>query len=85
MLFNKENCCCSVAQSCRLFSTPWTEAQQASLSFSIFWSLLKLMSVESVILSNHLILCYPLLFLPSMFTSNRVFLLELQLQHQSFQ
>ena len=76
MLFNKENCCCSVAQSCRLFSTPWTEAQQASLSFSIFWSLLKLMSITLMMLSHHLILCYPFLLLPSIFPSIRVFYSE---------
>ena len=48
----------------RLFVTPWTAAHQASLSFTSFWSLLKLMSIESVMASNHLILCYPILFLP---------------------
>ena len=48
-------------------------ASQASLSFTISWSLLKLMSIESVILSNHLILCRPLLLLPSVFPSIRVF------------
>ena len=47
-----------------LFGTPWTSAHQASLSFSISWNLLKLMSIESVMPSNHLILCRPLL-LPS--------------------
>ena len=57
----------------RLLATPWTEALQASLSFTIFWSLLKLMSTESVMPSNHLILCRPLLLLPSIFPSNRVF------------
>ena len=54
-------------------ATPWTAAQQASLSFTIFEGLLKLMSMESVILSNHLILCRPLLLLPSIFLSIRVF------------
>ena len=49
----------------RLFVTPWTAAHQASLSFVISRSLLKLMSIESVMPSNHLILCHPLLFLPS--------------------
>ena len=53
--------------------TPWTAARQASLSFTISWSLLKLMSIESVIPSNHLILCHPLLLLPSIFPSIRVF------------
>ena len=57
----------------RLFVTPWTEACQASPSFTISWSLLKLISFESVVPSNHLILCRPLLHLPSMFSSIRVF------------
>ena len=56
----------------RLFATPWTTAHQASLSLTIFWSLLKLMSIESVMPSNHLILCHPLLLLPSIFPSIRV-------------
>ena len=47
--------------------TPWTAACQDSLSFTIFWSLLKLMFVELVMPSNHLVLCYPLLLLPSIF------------------
>ena len=50
-----------------LFATPLTAACQASLSFTISWSLLKLMSTESVMPSNHLILCHPLLLLPSIF------------------
>ena len=57
----------------RLFVTPWTAARQASLSFTISWSFLKLMSIESVMLSNHVILCLPLLLLPSIFASIRVF------------
>ena len=52
---------------------PWTIAHQPSLSFTISRSLLKLMSIESVMLSNHLILCHPLLLLPSVFPSIRVF------------
>ena len=56
-----------------LFATPQTEACQASLSSTISRSLLKLMSIELVMLSNHLILCCPLLFLPSIFPSIRVF------------
>ena len=56
----------------RLFVTPWTAACQASLSITNSWSLLKLMSIELVISSNHLILCQPLL-LPSIFPSIRVF------------
>ena len=53
--------------------TPWTAARQASLSITNSWSLLKLMSIESVMPSNHLILCHPLLLLPSIFPSMRVF------------
>ena len=57
----------------RLFATPWTAAHQASLSFTVSWSLLKLMSIESVMPSNHLILYCHLLLLPSIFPSVRVF------------
>ena len=57
--------------------TPWTVARQASPSLTISQSLPKLMSIESVMLSNHLILCHPLLFLPSIFASIRVFSNEL--------
>ena len=57
----------------RLFATPCTAARQASLSISNSRSLLKLMSIESVMPSNHLILCRPLLLLPSIFPSIRVF------------
>ena len=56
-----------------LFVTPWSAAHQASLSFTISWSLLKLTSIESVMPSNHLTLCYPLLLLPSIFPSIRAF------------
>ena len=56
-----------------LFATPWAAAGQASLSFTISWSLLKLMSIESLMPSNHLILCHPLLFLPSIFLRIKVF------------
>ena len=77
-------------------ATPWTAACQASVSITISQSLLKLMSIESVMPSNHLLLCHPLLLLPSVFPSIRVFsnesahhirwpLLALQLQHQTFQ
>ena len=55
-----------------IFATPWTAARQASLS-TISWSLHKLRSIESVMPSNHLILCHPLLLLPSIFPSIRVF------------
>ena len=57
----------------RLFATPWTEACQASLSITNSWSLPKLMSITLVMPSNHLILCHPLLLLPSIFPSIRVF------------
>ena len=60
----------------RLFATPWTAARQASRSITNSQSLLKLMSFESVMPSNHLILCHPLLLLPSIFPSIRVFLNE---------
>ena len=56
-----------------LFATPWTTAHQSSLSLTVSWSLLKLMSIESVMPTNHLILCHPLLLLPSVFPSTRVF------------
>ena len=56
-----------------LFATPWTAARQASLSITNFWSSPKRMSIESVIPSNHLILCHPLLLLSSIFPSIRVF------------
>ena len=75
----------------QLFATPWTATWQASLFFTISQSLLKLMSIESVVLSNHLIFCSPLFLLPSIFPNIRVFhrvscshqvakVLELQLQ-----
>ena len=80
----------------QLIATPWTTASQAFLSSMNCWSLLKLMSIELVMPSNHLILCRPLLLLPSIFSIIRVFsrvsslqqvakVLEFQLQHQSFQ
>ena len=59
-----------------LFVTPWTAAHQASLSFTISQSLLKLISIESVMTSDHLILCRPLLLLPSIFLSIRSFLMS---------
>ena len=73
----------------QLFSTPWTAAHQAGLSFTISQSLLKFMSIESVVLSNHLILCCSLFLLPSVFPSIRVFSSELALcigwlKYQSF-
>ena len=85
----------------QLFATPWTAACQASLSITNSRSLLKLTSIESVMASNHLILCCPLLLPPSLFPYTTLFrsgffkylsasrqvakLLEFQLQHQSFQ
>ena len=74
----------------------WPHARQAFLSITNSWSLLKLMSIESVMPSNHLILCHPLLLLPSIFPSISIFsnesalhqvakVLEFQLQHQTFQ
>ena len=78
-------------------ATPWTAARQASLSINNSWSSPKPMSIESVMPSNHLILCCPLLLLPSILPSIRVFsnefsssqqvakVLEFQLQHQTFQ
>ena len=75
------SCCCSgiaaaVVQSLsrvRLSVTPWTAACEASLSCTISWSLLRLMPIELVMPSNNLILCHPLLLLPSIFPSIRVF------------
>ena len=63
----------------QLFATPWTAARQASLSITNSWSLLKFMSIESVMPSNHLIFCCPLLLPPSIFPSIRVFSSELVL------
>ena len=66
--------------SCVLqFVNPWTAACWSSLSFTVSWSLLRPMSIESVMPSNHLILCHPLLLLPSIFPSIRVFSNELVL------
>ena len=72
--------CCSVTSHVQLFVTSWTAACQASLSFTISWSLLKLMFPESVMPSNYVILCHPLLLLPSIFPSIRVFSSELALR-----
>ena len=66
--------------SVQLFATPWTAACQASLSITNSQSLLKLMHIESLMPSNHLILCCPLLFPPSIFPSIRVFSNELGLR-----
>ena len=67
---------CLLLFSCSFMSdfvTPWTAACRASPSFTISQSFLKLMSIKPVMLSNHLVLCHPLLLLPSIFPSNRVF------------
>ena len=71
-LYHK-GCCFSVAQSCLTLCDPWTAACQTSLSFTISPSLLKPMSIKSVRPFNHFILCCPLLLLPSIFPSIRVF------------
>ena len=63
----------------QLFATPWIAACQASVSITNSWSLPKLMSIESVMPSSHLIFCHPLLLLPSIFASIRVFSNELAL------
>jgi len=74
------NFCCSVAQLCpTLFVTPWTAARQTSLSFTISKSLIKLMPIELVMPPSHLICCCPLILLPSIFLSIRVFSNELAL------
>ena len=66
-------CCCSVTRHIWLFITPWTAAHQPSLSSTVSWSLLKLVSTESVMAYNHLILFFPLFLLPSIFSSIRSF------------
>ena len=71
-------CCCSLSHGL-LFVTPWTATCQAFRSLTISQSLLKLMSIDSVMPSNHLILCRPFLLLPSIFPSLRVFSNELVL------
>ena len=63
----------SVAKSCPTLCDPWTAAHQASLSIINSWSLPELMSIDLVMTSNHLLLCHPLLLLPSIFPSIRVF------------
>ena len=67
------DCCCSVAKSCPTLCNPWTAACQASLSITNSWSLLKLMSIESVMPSNHLNLCHPLFLLFSIFPCIGIF------------
>ena len=94
--FGNMDCCYSVTTSCQLIATPWTAAHQAPLSSTISQSLLTFMSIESAMLSNHLILCHPLLLLPLISLLQGLFewvssshqvakVLEFQLQHHSFQ
>ena len=71
------NKCCSVAQSCPTLCDPMDCSTPGFLSFTISWILLKLMSIESVMSSNHIILCHPLLLLSSIFPSIRIFSHEL--------
>ena len=90
-------CCCSVTKSYQTLCNPMDWIMPGFPVFTISWSLLKFMSIEWVMLSNHLILCCPLLLLCSIFPGIRAFsnesafpirwpkALELQLQHQSFQ
>ena len=66
-------CYCLVIKPCQLLVTPWAAAHQPSLSFTVSQDLLKLMSTRSVMLSKHLILCCPLLLLPSIFPRIRIF------------
>ena len=66
-------CYCSVIKPCQLLVTPWPAAHRPSLSFTVSQSLFKLMSNKSVMPSNHLFFCCPLLLLPSIFPSMRVF------------
>ena len=71
-------CCCSLSHA-QLFATQWTMASHSSLSFTTSQSLLKLMSIESMTLSNHLRLCHPLFLMPSILPSIRVFSIKLAL------
>ena len=71
--FKMRFCCYSIAKLCLTLCNPWTAAHQASLSFTVSQTLLKLVSIELVMPFNHLILCCPLLLLPSIFPSIRVF------------
>ena len=77
--FDKEPVVVQSLSRVQLFATQWTAACRASLSFPISWSLLKLMSIELMMSSNHLIFCHPLLRLPSIFPSIRIFPNELAL------
>ena len=69
-----QHCCyCLVSQCVQHFTSPWTTPRQTSLSFTISQNLLKLMYIESLMQSNHLVLCCPLLLLPSIFPNIRIF------------
>ena len=87
-------CSCSVSKLCLILCDPTDCSMSDFLSFTVSSSLLKLLSIDSVMPSNHLILCCPLLFMPSIFpnirslsnvSTLRIKVLEFQLQHQSFQ
>ena len=73
IILSPDECSVQSLSHVRLFAIPWTAAHQASLSITNSWSLPKLMSIESVMPFNHLILCRPLLLLPPIFPSIRVF------------
>ena len=72
-IFLKRDIVVQLLSHVQLFVTPWTAAHQASLSFTLYQSLRKLLSIKSVMPSNHLILCHPILLLPMVFPSIRVF------------
>ena len=73
LLWSDGFCCCSVAQSCTTSATPRTAAHQASVSITNSWSLFKLISIESVMPSNHLILCCPFSSCPQSFPASGFF------------
>ena len=75
----RHRCCCSATESCLTLCDPADCSMQTSLSLTVSWSLLKLIATESMMPSNHFILCHPLLLLPSVFPSIRVFSTELTL------
>ena len=78
-LFQETSSCCSVAKSCPTLCDPWTAARQAPLSFTVSWRLLKFMSIELEMLSNHLIFFLPLFLLPSVFSSESDLLINTQI------
>ena len=75
---SQETSCCSVAKSCPTLCDPWTAARQAPLSFTVSWRLLKFVSVELEMLSNHLIFFFRLFLLPSVFSSESDLLIKTQ-------